>query len=157
MKTLTKTLIAFLIAGMTFTACKKDEDDNGNGAGTLKATVDGTAWTASMAVVANNNSGLITITGSDSGAKQLQLIVHNVTASGTFNLGGSMTNQSHGRWTAGIASSQSYTNMMGQGSGTVDFTEVSDTGAKGTFAFTAQNSEGETVNITNGTFNVTFQ
>ncbi len=157
MKTLTKTLIAFLIAGMTFTACKKDDDGNGVGGGTLTATIDGTAWTAGLAVVANNNSGLVTITGSDMGGKQLQLIVHNVTATGTFNLGGTMTNQSHGRWTAAPTADQTYTNMMGLGSGTVEFTELSATGAKGTFAFTAENSAGTTVNVTNGSFSVTFQ
>lgn len=157
MKTLTKSLIAFLIIGMAFTSCKKDDDDNGAGSGTLKATIDGTAWTASLAVVANNNSGLITITGSDSGGKQLQLIVHGVSATGTFNLGGSMTNQNHGRWTAAPAADQSYTNMMGLGSGTVEFTELTASGAKGTFSFTAKNTDGVEVKVTNGSFSVKFQ
>ena len=153
-------LIAFL-ATAVLAGCSKDDDENEpennnptTGAMTLKA--GGTDWSASLAVVATNEGGVLTVTGSDSNAHQCQLIISNPSGTGTYPLGGAITNQSNGRWTVGLGQNDTYMTMLGQGSGTVEITELSSTSVKGTFSFTAKNGAGEEVSITNGSFNAAF-
>jgi len=139
--------------------CKKDDEENNdnpnnnNPVGSMSLKVDGTSWTASLAVVATNSGGLVTVTGSDSNAHQAQVTIYNVSGTGTYQLGGSMTNPNMGRWTAGVNPEQTYTTSLGLGSGTVEITELTDTNVAGTFSFTAKNSNGDEVSITEGSFN----
>lgn len=146
-----------MIMAIAVMGCDKDDDKNGvGGSAGLECTVDGTAWKATLTTVATYDGGLLTVTGSDSGGKQCQIVIHDATAPGSFTLGTTMNNQNYGRWTAGIQPEQSYINMLGQGGGTVEITELTASGAKGTFEFTAKNTEGDEVTITNGSFSVIF-
>lgn len=162
MKAITKMILIAFVATAVLTGCSKDDDEtnepeNNNpttGAMTLKA--DGADWSASLAVVASNEGGVLTVTGSDSNAHQAQVIIYNASGTGTYTLGGSITNQSNGRWTVGLGQNDTYTTMVGQGQGTVEITEISDTGVKGTFSFTAKNGAGTEVSITEGSFNSSF-
>jgi len=159
MKTLKNLCLLSILFVIALSACKKDDEtqveDNNSTSGTMACTADGTAWTASLAVVATKNGTLITVTGSDSNAHQCQLILNNVSGTGTYSLNG-MTNPNSGRWTAGIATNQTYTTSIGQGDGSVEITELSSTVVTGNFEFTAKNSDGQQVSITSGSFNATF-
>ena len=156
-----------LLAGtlIAFSSCSKDDDEDGNGddnpnppaTGSMTCKVDGADWTAGLAVVATKNGTLVTVTGNDSNAKQLQLILYNLAGTGTVDLGGTPTNQNAGRWTAGIGQNDTYTTQLGVGSGTVEVTELTDTSIKGTFQFTAKNPAGTEVAVTDGSFTATFE
>jgi hypothetical protein len=153
-------LFMLLSIGLVLTACKKDEDEeeaNGNntpapGTASMTLKVDGADWSASLAVVATNSSGVFSVTGSDSNAKQCGISVMNVSGPGTYELGGSLTNPNMGRWTASTDPSDTYVTSLGQGSGQLVLTSLSDTHAEGTFEFTAKNKEQQTVTISSGSF-----
>ncbi|MDZ7740801.1 MAG: DUF6252 family protein [Bacteroidota bacterium] len=158
-----KLLILFcVVIGLSMSACKKKDDEtepenNNPVAGSMTAKVDGSDWSASLAVVGVYSNNLFTVTGSDNNAKQLQVTVMNVNGTGEYTLGETLTNQNSGRWTAGLNTDQTYSTMLGQGSGTMNITGWTGTSAKGTFSFTAKNSKQEEVSITGGEFSVTFQ
>lgn len=161
MKTMTKLILIAFLATSILAGCSKDDDEtepenNTPTGNSLTCKVDGTAWNASLAVVATNTGGVLTVTGSDSNSGQCQIILFNPTGTGSYTLGGGMTNQSNGRWTEGVGQEDTYTTMLGQGSGSVEITELSDTKVKGTFSFTAKNSAGTDVSITEGSFTSTF-
>lgn len=146
---ITATLIAF-------TGCKKDEDDNGgsnpaSGSMTLKA--NGTDWSATLAVVASNSGGLVTVTGSDSNAHQAQVVVMG-SSTGTYNIVAGGSNM--GRWTVGTGMNDTYMANGILGSGSITITELTATGVKGTFTFQGVNSATNTVNITEGKFEASF-
>jgi len=161
MKAITKLFFITILGAAVISGCNKKDDenaepDNNTSTGTFTCKVNGTSWTASLAVVATNSGGVLTVTGSDSNAGQCQVIISNPSGTGTYALGGSMTNQSNGRWTQGTGQEDTFTTMLGQGSGSVEITELSDTKVKGNFSFTAKNSAGTDVSITEGSFTSTF-
>ena len=152
-----------LVAGLFFVSCSKDDDDdngdNGNGTPSgnmMKCSVDGTAWEATLAVVATSDPAVVTCTGSDSNSQQLMFSINNPNGTGTYTLGGSLTNPNMGRWTKGLGQNDTYTTMLGQGTGTVTIEAMDDAGFSGTFEFTAKNGAGEEVSITAGEFNAKF-
>lgn len=158
-----KTRFAFMIIlslGIVMTACKKDEgeDDNPGGntptptQGTLACKVDGADWSASLAVVATNSGGVFTVTGSDSQAKQCQVSIMNINGPGTYQIGGGLTNPNAGRWTASTDPADTYSTMLGMGTGTVEITVLTATHAEGTFSFTAKNTAQQEIGITSGSF-----
>jgi len=141
-----------IVSTLVFTSCKKDNDPL-TGDGNMELVIDGDSWNASLAVVANKSAeNIVTVTGSDSNAKQCQIIILNCNAIGTYNL----SDPNIGRWTAGLAQEQTYTTSVGLGTGTVEITELSDTGISGTFHFSAKNTEIEQITITEGNFNAVF-
>jgi len=123
------------------------------GSGTMSAKIDGTAWSASLAVQAVKASGTLQVSGSDAGGKQLNVTIMNYTGSGTYTLGGPSTsgNGTNGRWTAGTSSNQTYNTMVGQGEGTCTLTE-SGNSVEGTFQFTAKNTDNVQVTVSEGKF-----
>lgn len=164
MKKLTKLLAFGILAGILFVSCSKDDDENGDdnnnnipSGNMMKCTVNGTAWEATLAVVASNNSGIVTCTGSDSNSRQLMFSINNAAGTGTYTLGGSLTNTNMGRWTQGLGQNDTYTTMLGQGSGSVTISEMDNVGFSGTFQFTAKNGAGDEVTIASGEFNAKFQ
>jgi len=153
-----------IVTGFLFVSCSKENDntepENGNQpptGNTLRCDVDGNDWVASLAVVASSNQGLVTITGSDSNSRQLMFSIHNVNGTGTYSLGGTLTNQNLGRWTQGLGQNDTFTTMLGQGSGTVHITELSATAFAGTFEFTAKNGVQNEIVISAGEFNAVFE
>jgi hypothetical protein len=162
MKTFKTFFLLLLFSGIILSSCSKSDDEEENPgtnpptANTMTCKYNGTSWTASLAVVATNANNLVTCTGSDSNAHQCQFSLMNVTGTGTYQVGGSMTNPNMGRWTQGLNPEDTYTTSVGLGSGTVEITAFSSTGFSGTFSFTAKNTAQTEVSITEGSFNATF-
>ncbi len=145
-------LALVLVAG----ACKKsDQPDDPNSNGTLKAKIDGQQWTASLTVYGSVDGGIFQITGSDNTGKQLQLSIINYLGEGNYLIGGPAVNNNpnFGRWTGGLSPYLTYSTQVGQGEGAC-ILEVNGNKIEGTFEFTARNTEGELVTITDGEFTV---
>ncbi|MCF8228012.1 MAG: hypothetical protein K9G58_08080 [Bacteroidales bacterium] len=157
-----KFIVLFMIAiGLSLSACKKKDEetepqDNNEGSGTMTAKIDGTDWSASLAVQGVYSNNLFTVTGSDANSKQLQITIMNVNDTGDYTLGGDPTNTNAGRWTEGIGQEQTFSTQLGLGSGMVNITEWTGSKAEGTFSFTAKNSEQAEVSITEGAFSVSL-
>lgn len=137
-----------------------DDDDGGNNpsnAGTLTATADGSSFQSEL-VTATFQSGVFNVAaitnadGSD-GATQRQIIltVPNA-ATGTFDVSpfmGIIVTYADADLTN---PANAYTGISGQ----IVIDELSDSGAAGSFSFTATNNDGDTVEVTNGQFDVTL-
>jgi hypothetical protein len=146
-----------LLTSITFSGCKKNDDNNNpsGSAGTMSLTVDGSDWSATLSVQAVNSSGVVNITGSDSNANQASVILYGVSATGTYQVGpANPSNQL--RWTAGTDPMNTYQANGVIGSGTVTITELTATKAVGTFQFTGYNTAQQSKVITNGAFDVNF-
>lgn len=116
----------------------------------ISADIDGSAWDASLEVCAVDGA-IFSVTGSDSGGKQLFFSVMGADT-GAFTVDGIMHN---GRWNEGT---DTYTTLLGGPGGTVTFDTKTDTTATGTFSFTATNVMTQsTVSVTNGVFDVEFE
>lgn len=124
--------------------------------GTMSATINGTAWSATTVTQASRAGNVLTIGGSNP-SWQLLLTIPNVTAPGTYTVaatGGTMqlvqANAGGAAWTA---------SMLG-GTGSLTVTTLSSTRAVGTFTFTgnatAGTPAGGTRNVTAGQFDVRF-
>lgn len=155
MKKLLFMLLAILVIGAA--GCNKNEDNTNSTGGTMSLTVDGTNWTASLAVQAVNTNGVINVTGSDSNAHQASLVVYGATSTGTYAVGPSSGNPGNMlRWTAGTEQDQTYQANNVIGSGTVTITELSGTKVAGTFEFVGYNINQASQTITNGAFSANF-
>ena len=142
-----------LAATIGLASCKKDDNNNDQGtSGTMTLKHDGSSWSANLAVVAVNSNGVLTITGSDNSANQCNVTLYNIPGTGTYELGVTITNTNTGRWTQGVAQDDTYTTMLGQGSGSCTITELTATKVSGTFHFTAKNMSGDEVSVTDGSF-----
>ena len=137
---------------LLFTACKKEEEPDLS-EGELTCKVDGSDWEATLDVQASLGSqDLVAISGSDASAHQISLNILGVTGTGTFDVGGSLTNQNTGRWTEGIGQDDTYTTSVGQGVGTVEITKFDADVVEGTFSFTCANGSQVEKSITSGSF-----
>ena len=147
-----------LIAGISFTGCKKEETNPGgttsNGSLTLKHA--GSAWSASMSVQAVNTNGVLNITGSDSNANQAAVTIFQPNGAGTYAIGTLSNPGNSGRWTQGIGQTDTYSASSVLGSGEITITELTATKVKGSFFFTAYNTDQNTVQVTEGKFDVKF-
>lgn len=142
-----------LAATIGLMSCNKDDDNNNSGfGGSLSLKHDGTSWSANVAVSAVNTNGVLSITGSDGNSNQCNITLYNTPGTGTFDLGVSMSNPNTGRWTQGLGINDTYSTMVGQGTGTCTITELSASKVSGTFQFTGKNTAGTSVTITDGTF-----
>lgn len=144
-------VMALVVAG-----CGGDSGGPSGSDGTMSASIDGQAWNASLAVSATHSSNVLGIGGTDGNSRQINITIPNVTSTGTINLGlGSQA-------IAVVVTSptEAWTSSMVGGSGSVVITELTASGAKGTFSFTgirAQTGGGTTQKtVTNGQFDVTF-
>jgi len=159
MKTLQNVILGFvLISAIVISGCNKDNDDNpttpSNGSLTLKH--GGSAWSASMSVQAVNTNGVLNITGSDSKANQAAVTIFQPNGAGTYTIGTLSNPGNSGRWTQGINQTDTYTASSVLGTGEITITELTATKAKGSFYFTAYNTEQNTVQVTEGKFDVKF-
>lgn len=153
-------IIVLAVMSVSLTACKKDDngDDNGGnlpGTGTMTLKYNGTDWSATLTVQAVNSNGVINVTGSDGNAHQASVILYGVSGPGTYALGAGYP-QNLCTWTEGTDASQTYSASLVLGSGSVTITELSDSKVKGTFEFTAYNTNQETRQITEGAFEANF-
>lgn len=126
--------------------------------GSMSCEVDGDKFKANIAVVATWESDLLTVTGSGNIAEQCQIIIYDCPGDGTYEITADLTERNQGRWTGSVdPSTGTYTTMSGLGSGTVEITKLTEKTVKGTFSFTAQNTEGTEVSVTSGEFSADVQ
>ena len=159
MKMRNLSFILVLVSGLLFGGCSKSSDDNPASPaskGTLSLKHDGQAWNASLSVQGVNSNGVVNITGSDSNAGQGSIVVYQPTGPGTYKIGPGGNPGNMGRWTQGLEQKDSYVASSVLGSGEVTFTELSATGAKGSFQFTGYNTDQASVVVTEGSFDVKF-
>lgn len=152
-------IIVILIAGVTISSCKKTEESGtptgSNGTMTLKYA--GTAWSASLSVQAINTNGVLSITGSDSNAKQAQVNLYGASAPGTYKVGPNGSNPGNMlRWTEGLGQTDSFMANNVIGSGTVTIDNLTATEVSGTFSFEGYNTAQSSKTITEGQFNAKF-
>ncbi len=145
------------LSALMFSACgDKDKTPNplNPSSGSMEAKIDGSSWKAALAVQAVKSGGTFQVTGSDNSGKQLNVTIMNYNGPGNYTLGGPATsgNGSNGRWTAGLSSDQTYSTMVGQGEGTCNISKEEGGKVEGTFSFTAKNTEGKQVTVTDGSF-----
>jgi len=159
MKTIRNLAFLVVLTGIVFTSCKKNDDSNpenpiSNGSMSLKH--DGTSWSATLAVQGVNSNGVINVTGSDSNGNQASVIIYGTSGPGTYKIGGFGNASSQGRWTQGLGQNDTYVANAILGEGEVQFDELSETSAKGSFSFVGYNTDQDKVTVTEGSFNVTF-
>lgn len=147
--------LALVLATVTVTSCG---DDGGNppvGAGTMSASIDGTAFTGSLSVTAVRTTNTITISAVGSSTRQISLNLLGVTSTGAVAVGAG--SQNFAQYSQGT---QTWVSSLVGGTGTVTLTTLSATHATGTFSFTgiASTATGASGNksVTNGTFDVNF-
>ncbi|SRR5690606_18336182 len=162
MKTMKKLLMMSLLC-LAFIACSKDDDGGGGGGsvaeGTIKAKVDGTAFTSNSQFTIGNkvNAGgttTVTLQGSDNSGNAIVMIISGFEDAGTYNIGGGANVFTNASYTQGGADSWQapFDDTV---AGEIKVSEVSDTNIKGTFEFTAKNSDDDsTKKITEGVFNI---
>lgn len=129
-----------------------------SGTGTMSATIDGAAFSASGAgkVVATRAGGAnFSITGANTTGAQLAIIMAGVTLPGTYDIGAGGV----GAATYSNASSTWLSATTG-GTGTITFTTLTTTHATGTFSFVASPVVGTTATgpkfVTAGSFDVSL-
>lgn len=149
--------LACLVA-LLLSACDSAGDNDDDGAGALSARVGGQGFDASLAVVATNAGGTLSVSGSDNGGRQIMLAMKNVSAAGSYALdsfiGG--PNASFARYTASANPADTYTTLAAS-AGTVEIKSLSGSRVEGTFSFQARNSGGQTISVTDGTFAADLQ
>lgn len=171
-KTISSLFLAAFVA-LTTLSCSGDDSGGSTGgvaaAGTIEAKVGGSnfksmtiATTALKVSVGGATS--ITIQGSDSSGKTIQLILNGVDATtGSYDIGVDTNISAVGTYTEINTSTFASTTWAApyEGGGVVGeitITEITDTNIKGTFNFTGRNQENasDTKAVTNGAFNVAF-
>lgn len=153
---------------ITLTGCKSD-DDGGNGgtagAGTIAATIDGTAFTSlditSIATLANGN---LIIQGNDADGKSIVITIFGYDGVGTYDFDGNNVLILN---TAAYVEADVNNPMNSQSwsapfdttlAGSVSISSESDDNIQGTFGFTGQNANDNSQKvIADGSFNLTKQ
>lgn len=151
-------ILPVFLLSVTLLGCDSADDggdDNGpGGGGTLTATVGGASFSATT-IVASFQSGVLSIggnLGASQGGQQEQI---NLTVNGaavgsfTFGIGGAVGVYSKAESVTNIAA---YTAL----SGTLTVSALDADGAEGTFSFQGRDNTGNTIQVSNGAFDVTF-
>lgn len=158
----TKTILfitMILIAGISLTSCNKTEDSGipAGSNGTMNLKYTGTDWSATLSVQAINTNGVLSVTGSDSNAKQGALNITNINGTGTYKVGPNGTDPGNMlRWTEGLDPAQSYIANSIIGTGTITIDKLTATEVSGTFSFTGYNTAQSSKAITEGSFSAKF-
>ncbi|GGD14353.1 DUF6252 family protein [Flavobacterium orientale] len=169
-----KLICALLIAGSFsfFTSCSSDDNGGGGGnaaAGTIKAKVDGTnVTTMEMVTLANQVGTMLSIQGNTGGTSSKAFVLNVTTFDGvgTYDIGGTLglgqANASYTEFNVNLSNpAASETNIWsapytgGDKVGEINVSEITATHIKGTFSFSAKNSDDNSMKqITEGSFNV---
>ncbi len=149
-------LLTILLSLTLITGCDSGGGDDGGGlegGGTVSAKVAGSSFNATV-VTALNTNGVLAI-GANLGAssstqEQFNLTVNNAsTGTFQFGIGGAIGIYSKG---SSVSNLKAYTAL----SGSIELDEFSSGGASGTFSFTGRTTGGESLQVTEGQFDVTF-
>lgn len=164
---------AALATIFTFTSCKKDDPEGGNGnvsEGVIKAKVDGN-WvnTESITGAANlvQSFGTLTLQGNSAGtsSKAFVFVINGFEGTGIYPIGGANNIAVSGSYTETTVNLSNPMNSQvkiwqapytgGNEVGKVNVTEVSDSHVKGTFEFKAKNNTDNSIKeIAEGSFNL---
>jgi hypothetical protein len=145
-------LLLFMVAG-----CNSDNgvtDPDGNlEQGSMSARIDGSSWSATAAISATYNGGILAAAGSD-GVRTIGFAVL-ASGPGTFTIAAT---QNINALLSQAGSSVGWHAVGTIGSGTLTLNTLTATGASGTFSFVMSATDGSssTRTITNGAFNVKF-
>lgn len=173
MKTIKFICACFLVTTSFFvTSCSSDDDGGGGGsaaAGTITAKVDGNnVTTLEMTTFANQVGSMLSIQGNTGGTSS-KAIVLNITSFdgvGTYDIGGTLglgqANASYTEITVDISNPTAFESKIwsapyegGDKVGEINVSEVTETNIKGTFTFSAKNTDDNSMKqITQGSFNV---
>ena len=150
MRKLHHLLASTAVAVLLVAGCDDDEDVDD---GTLTASIDGSAFTATT-VTGTYASNVLAFSGLGGSGTQILISIPNVTTTGTFDVGIGQ---------AGVAQvvvgTQVWTTALTGGTGSVVITALSSSQASGTFTFTAPASTGGATGtkvVTSGTFTIEF-
>lgn len=146
-----KNLMLICFLAISVVACKKSEEGkSGTGNGSMSAKINGTSWSASLAVQAVKASGTLSVAGT--GGAQIDLRLINYTGPATYQLGGSLTNINSGMYITTVIPPVTYSTGSGLGSGTLVIIKEEGGYIEGTFNFTAKTTAGVSATITDGKF-----
>jgi len=166
----------FLFLSFGFTSCSDDDGDGGGGstaaAGTLKATVDGqnfesASMTTSATIVEAGGGKSFAVTATDLEGRNLTLqISFGYEGEGTYEIGGDNTVFVVATWVVidlNTFQPTTYASPFEDTTVRGSMTITSDDGSnvQGTFEFVAGDGDGSqgpinTVNVTNGSFNLDY-
>lgn len=151
--------ILLLTTSMFFTlSCSKKKDNNSssnNSNALMSATINSSGWSAT-GTSGFYQSNSLNVVGFASDQSSISLMIGSVTGPGTFTIDSTTSLSNSCSYTLGQSQGGTVFSTSNGGSGTVKVNAVSSTGASGTFQFTGKDSKGNTKNVTNGTFNVTY-
>ena len=152
-----KTVVFSLFLSAVLFSCKKDDApaNSNTGNGSMTAKVAGNPFTATLAVQASVNSGVLSVAGTGSDG-QINIAIPSYTGPATYNVGSG--NFTTAIFTTTSAPFESYSANPVIGSGSVQVIEVTGGFVKGNFSFTGFSSGGATSKaITEGAFNIKLQ
>ncbi len=148
-------LATALILALTSAACTSGSDVTGTSSpkplanGSMRATIDGTAWSATPSVTASNRGGVIGVGGTDATQTIAFALAANVP--GTYVLGPLNPANCELTTTGGVV----WTAAGNVGSGTITITSLTATDVAGTFSFTlVRAGGGASKTVTNGAFDI---
>ena len=150
MKTFTylKTILLSLVVVFALSSCNKDDNGGDVGSGTVKLKANGTSYNFKN-ITAASAIGLITINGeTDDGKISISLMMTSTIENGEYEF-----NAEGSTLTALYTEND---NGYFPENGTFKITSHSGKKIKGTFSFTGQSMNGETVEITDGSFDVKY-
>jgi hypothetical protein len=156
MKTTRQLILSILFLAITFYSCSSD-DDSGQGGGEtnfMSAKIDGEDFFTDFPLYFSTTEQIIAVSGqNDENTINIQIAIFNYNGPGTYTID---TNNQNENIISIIENGTVWLTDQDNGSGTATFTEEGNF-LKGTFVFTAVNSNQETIIITEGQFNVQFQ
>lgn len=154
----TRFALILLVFSLVVAGCdsggSNDNDSDLPNDGSLSATVGGSSFDATV-VTATYESGVLGIGGNlgasqAGGQEQINLTVPNASA-GThqFAIGGAVGVYSKAE---SVTNVQAYAAM----SGSITIDSIDENGARGSFEFTGRSNSGTSIEVTDGSFDVTF-
>lgn len=139
--------VVALVVSIGFTSCTELSDEL-----EMTCKVDGNDYTATV-VAATLKDDVLIVTGTSGIDEQCQIILYDCTSTGTYEIDMNFTEQHIGGFTNGTDPDKNvYVSSSGLGTGSITISALSDTNVEGTFQYTAKNSEGDEVSITDGVF-----
>jgi hypothetical protein len=154
----TRTILSALLISATLFSCGKGGDEAITGGGNMTAKVDGSGYSATLAVQATlsgTSPKVLSVAGTGSSG-QINITLSNYTGPATYVLGsGVFDNIATFTLTASPFTSYSASGVLG--SGTVKITSDSGGYVEGTFSFSGKNNAGGTIttkDITEGNFKI---
>ena len=168
----TSLILLGLVFGLTATSCT-DDDDGGSGGntppGTMSAKIDGNNYQSSemlsSATKTSNGFGgseTLTLLGNTNEGKTINITILSFDGTGTYEIGGDSSITVTASYievnTSNPSQSQTWQSPFDDTvSGTIDISSDENDNVQGTFEFTAQNSNDDSIKeITDGSFNMDY-